>query len=88
MEVLGARLGRVELREPRTHVGYIDPCHPPSEPLRVRDVVRTGLTNSVTLPPGRRPTPEQRERADRLIETLGLTAHRDPRSPRAGASGP
>jgi iron complex transport system ATP-binding protein len=72
VEVLGGRLGRVDLRELRAHVGHVDPRHPLTEPLRVRDVVLTGLTNSVAPLPRWRPTTGQEERAERLIATLGL----------------
>ncbi|WP_327719506.1 ATP-binding cassette domain-containing protein [Streptomyces sp. NBC_00490] len=81
VEVLGSRLGRVDLRELRTCVGHVDPRHPLAEPLRVRDVVLTGLTNSVAPLPRWRPTPEQGERAERLIATLGLTELHDARWP-------
>ncbi|MFK0113077.1 ABC transporter ATP-binding protein [Streptomyces sp. NPDC091217] len=81
VEVLGSRLGRVDLRELRTRVGHVDPRHPLTEPLRVRDVVLTGLTNSVAPLPRWRPTAEQAERADRLIDTLGPAAHREARWP-------
>ncbi|MFB7933651.1 ABC transporter ATP-binding protein [Streptomyces sp. NPDC056039] len=81
VEVLGHRLGRVDLRELRAHVGHVDPRHPLGSPLRVRDVVLTGLTNSVEPLPRWRPTPEQEERAERLIRTLGLAEHREARWP-------
>ncbi|WP_405731018.1 ATP-binding cassette domain-containing protein [Streptomyces sp. NBC_00028] len=81
VEVLGRRLGRVDLRELRAYVGHVDPRHPLTQPLRTRDVVLTGLTNSVAPLPRWRPTPAQEERADRLIDTLGLTALRDARWP-------
>ncbi|WP_449350683.1 ABC transporter ATP-binding protein [Streptomyces shaanxiensis] len=81
VEVLGRRLGRVDLRELRAHVGHVDPRHPLTAPLRVRDVVLTGLTNSVALLPRWRPTPGQRERAHRLIGTLGLAGVADARWP-------
>jgi iron complex transport system ATP-binding protein len=81
VEVLGRRLGRVDLRELRSYVGHVDPRHPLTAPLRVRDVVLTGLTNSVAPLPRWRPTPEQEERADRLIDTLGLAGHRAARWP-------
>ncbi|CAM5342872.1 ABC transporter ATP-binding protein [Streptomyces purpurascens] len=81
VEVLGHRLGRVDLRELRAHVGHVDPRHPLGSPLRVRDVVLTGLTNSVEPLPRWRPTPEQGERAERLIRTLGLAEHREARWP-------
>jgi iron complex transport system ATP-binding protein len=47
----------------------------------VRDVVLTGLTNSVEPLPRWRPAPEQEERAERLIRTLGLADHREARWP-------
>ncbi|MEU0408925.1 ATP-binding cassette domain-containing protein [Streptomyces griseorubiginosus] len=81
VEVLGGRLGRVDLRELRAHVGHVDPRHPLTAPLRVRDVVLTGLTNSVAPLPRWRPTPEQVQRADRLIGTLGLAGLADARWP-------
>ncbi|MFF7373438.1 ABC transporter ATP-binding protein [Streptomyces tricolor] len=81
MEVLGHRLGRVDLRELRAHVGHVDPRHPLTSPLRVRDVVLTGATNSVEPVPRWRPTPGQAERADALLATLGLGALRDARWP-------
>ncbi|MFJ2605680.1 MULTISPECIES: ABC transporter ATP-binding protein [unclassified Streptomyces] len=81
VEVLGRRIGRVDLRELRTFVGHVDPRHPLSEPLRVRDVVLTGLTNSVIPVPRWRPTAEQEARADRLIDTLGLAERREARWP-------
>lgn len=81
VEVLGHRLGRVDVRELRAHVGHVDPRHPLTSPLRVRDVVLTGLTNSVEPLPRWHPAPEQRERAERLIRTLGLAEHRETRWP-------
>ncbi|MEU3840758.1 ATP-binding cassette domain-containing protein [Streptomyces sp. NPDC028635] len=81
VEVLGRRLGRVDLRELRAYVGHVDPRHPLAEPLRVRDVVLTGLTNSVAPLPRWRPTREQQERADRLVGTLGLGGLREARWP-------
>ncbi|RMB84308.1 ABC transporter ATP-binding protein [Streptomyces shenzhenensis] len=81
VEVLGRRLGRVDVRELRSYVGHVDPRHPLTEPLTVHSVVLTGLTNSVAPLPRWRPTPEQEARADRLIDTLGLAGHREARWP-------
>ncbi|MFE2969618.1 ABC transporter ATP-binding protein [Streptomyces sp. NPDC059340] len=81
VEVLGRRLGTVDLRELRSYVGHVNPRHPLRSPLRVHDVVLTGLTNSVERPPRWEPTPEQERRADRLIRTLGLTGRREARWP-------
>ncbi|MFJ9248282.1 ABC transporter ATP-binding protein [Streptomyces sp. NPDC101776] len=81
VEVLGRRLGRVDVRELRSYVGHVDPRHPLTEPRRVREVVLTGLTNSVAPLPRWRPTPEQEARAERLIDTMGLAELRDARWP-------
>ncbi|MDX3112289.1 MULTISPECIES: ABC transporter ATP-binding protein [Streptomyces] len=81
VEVLGRRLGRVDLRELRARLGHVDPRHAPSGPLTVREVVLTGLTNSVAPAPRLRPTAEQKARTDRLIDTLGLAGRRDARWP-------
>ncbi|WP_431973451.1 ABC transporter ATP-binding protein [Micromonospora haikouensis] len=72
VEVLGHRLGRVDLRELRSHVGHVNPRHDLRSPLTVHDVVLTGLTNTVERVPRWAPTPEQTAMADRLIGLLGL----------------
>lgn len=81
VEIMGHRLGRVDLRELRTHVGHVNPRHPLTSPLRVRDVVLTGLTNSVERVPRWSPTPEQEAQADKLIAMLGMSARADARWP-------
>lgn len=81
VEILGRRLGRFDVRELRSYVGHVDPRHPLGEPLTVRQVVLTGVTNSVAPLPRWRPTPEQEARADRLVDTLGLAGHRQARWP-------
>ncbi|WNI28457.1 ATP-binding cassette domain-containing protein [Streptomyces sp. ITFR-6] len=72
VEVLGRTLGRVDLRELRTLLGHVDPRHPLRSPLSVKDVVLTGLTNSVEPVPRWSANPEQRERAERLLKMLGM----------------
>ncbi|MCZ9340467.1 ATP-binding cassette domain-containing protein, partial [Streptomyces sp. TRM76130] len=47
VEVLGHRLGRVDMRRLRSYVGHVNPRHDPRSPLKVRDVVLTGLTNTL-----------------------------------------
>ncbi|MET7362502.1 ATP-binding cassette domain-containing protein [Streptomyces sp. NPDC005562] len=81
VEVLGRRLGTVDLRELRAYVGHVNPRHPLRSPLPVREVVLTGLTNSVEPVPRWRPTPGQEARADRLIDLLGLAHRADARWP-------
>lgn len=81
VEVLGHELGRVDLRQLRTYVGHVDPRHALRSPLKVRDVVLTGLTNSIEPLPRWRPTPEQVELADTLTGLLGLAGRRGARWP-------
>ncbi|MEU8958109.1 ATP-binding cassette domain-containing protein [Streptomyces sp. NPDC048518] len=81
VEVLGRLLGTVDLRELRAYVGHVNPRHPLRSPLPVREVVLTGLTNSVEPVPRWRPTPGQEARADRLIDLLGLVHRADARWP-------
>jgi iron complex transport system ATP-binding protein len=72
VHVLGRKLGRVDLRELRTYLGHVDPRHPLTSPLQLRDVVLTGLTNTTELVPRWSPTEEQERHADRLIDLLGI----------------
>lgn len=81
VEVLGHELGRVDLRLLRTYVGHVDPRHALRSPLRVRDVVLTGLTNSIEPLPRWRPAPEQAELAEELMGLLGLAGRREARWP-------
>ncbi|WP_067571898.1 ABC transporter ATP-binding protein [Nocardia acidivorans] len=77
VEVLGKRLGRVDMRELRTAIGHVDPRHTPRSPLTVHEVVRTGITNTAELIPRRHTTTEQLAEVDRLIDLLGLAHRRD-----------
>ncbi|MFB7282664.1 ABC transporter ATP-binding protein [Streptomyces hydrogenans] len=72
VEVLGERLGRVDMRLLRSRVGHVDPRHPLRSPLTVRDVVLTGLTNSVERVPRWAPTGDETAAAEDLIDLLGL----------------
>ncbi|MEU7283424.1 ATP-binding cassette domain-containing protein [Streptomyces sp. NPDC045431] len=81
VEVLGHRLGRVDLRELRALIGHVNPRHPLRSALRVREVVLTGLTNSIERPPRRLPSADEEERADRLTEMLGLAGRSEARWP-------
>ncbi|GAA4543425.1 ABC transporter ATP-binding protein [Amycolatopsis samaneae] len=72
VEVLGHRLGRVDMRELRSYLGHVNPRHPLRTPLTVREVVLTGLTNTTELVPRWAPSAEQAEHADALIGLLGL----------------
>ncbi|ATL68511.1 ABC transporter ATP-binding protein [Nocardia terpenica] len=81
VEVLGYRLGRVDMRELRTAIGHVDPRHAPPYPLRAHEVVLTGLTNTADLKQRWNPTAADIAEADRLIDLLGLSHRRDARWP-------
>lgn len=72
VEVLGRRLGRVDMQELRRDIGHVDPRHPLRSPLTVTDVVLTGFTGTVDLPPRWSPTAAERERAAALVDEVGL----------------
>ncbi len=75
VHVLGHRLGRVDMRELRTHIGHVDPRLRIDAPLTLFQVVLTGLTNTPDLIPSWSATENEIARAHRLIESLGV-AHR------------
>ncbi|MFI6596246.1 ABC transporter ATP-binding protein [Nonomuraea sp. NPDC050536] len=81
VEVLGHRLGRVDVRELRSYLGHVNPRHELESGLRVRELVLTGVTNTIELVPRWSPTPEQEAQADRLIELMGMSGRRDSRWP-------
>ncbi|RJQ75628.1 ATP-binding cassette domain-containing protein [Pseudonocardiaceae bacterium YIM PH 21723] len=72
VEVLGHRLGRVDVRELRSHLGHVNPRHRPGPALTAREVVLTGLTGTADLVPRRVLSADDVERASRLTELLGL----------------
>ncbi|MEV7425102.1 ATP-binding cassette domain-containing protein [Streptomyces sp. NPDC091212] len=78
VEILGEALGRVDLRELRALLGHVNPRHPLRSPLRVRDVVLTGLTNSVEPLPRWSPPARERERAEELLGMAGKEEARWP----------
>ncbi|WP_206301741.1 ATP-binding cassette domain-containing protein, partial [Pseudomonas viridiflava] len=49
VEVLRRRLGRVDVRELREHIGHVDPRHRMLSPLTVLETVLTGLTGTTDL---------------------------------------
>ncbi|OBF29716.1 ATP-binding cassette domain-containing protein [Mycobacterium sp. ACS4331] len=71
--VLGGRLGRVEVQRLRRTIGHVNPRHPLSFPLRLREVVATGITGTIDVPMRWHPEAADMARVDTLIETLGLS---------------
>ncbi|WP_431246955.1 ATP-binding cassette domain-containing protein [Leifsonia xyli] len=81
VDVLGGRLGRVELQELRRHIGHVDPRHPVRSPLTVTEVVLTGVTGTLEPPMRWEATEAERGRARDLIHSVGLDERRDARWP-------
>jgi iron complex transport system ATP-binding protein len=72
VEVLGRRLGRVDMQELRRHIGHVNPRHPIHAPLSVLDVVLTGFTGTIEQAMRWTPTPEQVARAHEVIALVGM----------------
>lgn len=81
VELLGRRLGRVDVRELRQHIGHVDPRHRMLSPLTVLETVLTGLTGTTDLMLRWEPTPEQLATARRHVADVGLEARVDSRWP-------
>jgi iron complex transport system ATP-binding protein len=77
VDVLGRRLGRVELQELRRVIGHVDPRHALQSPLRAVEVVLTGLTGTVELPMRWAPSAEQVDLARALLADVGLGAREE-----------
>ena len=76
VDVLGHRLGRVDLQSLRRDIGHVDPRHGLRSPLTVVEVVLTGFTGTVETPMRWRPTADEVARARAVIADVGLT-HRE-----------
>ncbi|HWD81658.1 MAG TPA: ATP-binding cassette domain-containing protein [Kribbella sp.] len=74
VEILGRRLGTVDIRTLRESIGHVNPRHPLRSPLSIRDVVLTGLTGTIERMPRWEPTSAQLQRAAELIDLLGVGA--------------
>lgn len=81
VEVLGSRLGRVDLQELRRHIGHVNPRHPVRSPLTVTEVVLTGITGTLEPPMRWEPSAGDLHRARNLIDSVGLDERRDARWP-------
>lgn len=72
VDVLGRRLGRVELAALRREIGHVNPRHPLLSDIHATDLVLTGLTGSIELPPRFEAAPEQLAHARVLLTKVGL----------------
>lgn len=72
VHVLGRQLGRVDMRELRRDIGFVNPRHPLRSDLTVEEVVLTGATGTIEIVPRWSPTDDERDRARLLMKTLGV----------------
>lgn len=77
VDILGSRMGRVELAALRRLIGHVNPRHPLRSNLTVREVVLTGLTGTVERPMRWEPAPEDVVKADAQIAEVGLDSRAD-----------
>ncbi|WP_026416309.1 ABC transporter ATP-binding protein [Actinomadura oligospora] len=80
-EILGHRLGRVNVHDLRALIGQVNPRHPLESARTVREIVLTGATGTIELVPRWTPTGAELSRADELIALMGLTPRADARWP-------
>lgn len=79
VHVLGRQLGRVDLRELRRDIGFVNPRHPLRSNLTAEQIIWTGATGTNELVPRWQPTDEERDRALRLMKMLGIDSSTAPR---------
>ncbi|MDQ0642337.1 ABC transporter ATP-binding protein [Microbacterium murale] len=77
VEVLGHRLGRVDMQELRRHIGHVNPRHPIRSDLTIEEVVLTGFTGTVEPMMRWEPTVDQRVRTAELVALVGLEGRTD-----------
>ncbi|MDV3129254.1 ATP-binding cassette domain-containing protein [Mycobacterium sp. 21AC1] len=77
VRVLGGQMGRTDLSVLRRSIGHVNPRHRLQYPLTVRDVVLTGITATIDTAARWTPTADELQRAEALIDTVGLSARVD-----------
>ncbi|GAB3601241.1 ABC transporter ATP-binding protein [Microbacterium tumbae] len=77
VDVLGHRLGRVDMQELRRHIGHVNPRHPIRSALSATDVVLTGFTGTVEPVMRWTPSGPELERAAGLLGLVGLDERTD-----------
>ncbi|MDO5669066.1 MAG: ATP-binding cassette domain-containing protein [Corynebacterium sp.] len=78
VDILGERLGRVELAQLRRRIGFVDPRQRLGD-YSVSELVLSGLTASNGVLPRWSPTPAELERLEELLELTGMAAKRQRR---------
>lgn len=78
VHVLGKQLGRVDMRELRRDIGFVNPRHPLKSDLPLKDVVLTGATGTIEIVPRWTPTDAELNRAALLMKALGVDVPSSP----------
>ena len=81
VDVLGRRLGRVDVFTLRPSIGLVTPDHPVRPSRSVREVVLTGATGTLDLMARWTPAAADQDRADELMKVMGLSGLADARWP-------
>jgi iron complex transport system ATP-binding protein len=79
VHVLGHRLGRVDMRELRRDIGFVNPRHALRSDLTVEEIVLTGVTGTIETVPRWSPTEDELHRAHQLMKMLGVDVPTSPR---------
>jgi iron complex transport system ATP-binding protein len=77
VDVLGHRLGRVNVFELRPWIGHVSPHHRVDPQRTVREVVLTGVTGTIQLVQRRQASAAEMSRAAAVIELMGLADRAD-----------
>jgi iron complex transport system ATP-binding protein len=76
-DVLGHRLGRVNVFSLRQHIGHVSTHHRVDPQRTVRDVVHTGVTGTIQLVQRRETSAAELRRAAAVTELMGLAGRAD-----------
>lgn len=77
VDILGHRLGRVDVFALRPRIGQVSPHHPVDAQRTVREVVLTGVTGTIRLVPRWEPSEAELARAASVIRLMGLAGRDD-----------
>jgi iron complex transport system ATP-binding protein len=73
VDILGCRLGRVNVFTLRPLIGHVTMHHPVTPSRTVREVVLTGATGTIELAARRTPSAAEQDRAAAFIDLMGLS---------------
>jgi iron complex transport system ATP-binding protein len=77
VDLLGHRLGRVDVFSLRPWIGHVSPHHRVDPQRTVREVVLTGVTGTIQLVPRRETSAAELSRATTVTELMGLGGRAD-----------